>query len=293
MSGSLQGKLAVGREGVDAHRVAVRVVGGVVVDLLTHPAVEEVLAAPGLGDVREQLAALGRRVDIRVDASDGYALGSGNPLLRMGQRHLDLLGLPCYFYCAPTPAGMSMPYSSAALRQHSFLALFGRQRAGQLLDITALPVRIAGAEHHHVVLAGEAEPFAGELGVAGTVEAALDEIHVTGQVVARDPRCPRRLLEVRPAERVHPPDERRHEVRGTVGPDELQAVEALEHALGDHVHQVIDVVQRHEADVLLVGAGVPGRRRRKHDPEPTSMCAATGRPASTAASHSGQNCGLP
>ena len=120
MSGSLQGNSPFGREGVDAHRVAVRVVGGVVVDQLTHLAVEEVLAAPGLGDVREQLAAFRRRVDIRVDAPDGYALGSGNPLLRMGQRHLNLLSLPCYFYCAPTPAGMSMPYSCAALRQHIF-----------------------------------------------------------------------------------------------------------------------------------------------------------------------------
>ena len=53
------GELAVGREGVDAHRVAVRVVGGVVVDQVAHIAGEEVLAAPRLGDVLGELAAFG------------------------------------------------------------------------------------------------------------------------------------------------------------------------------------------------------------------------------------------
>ena len=67
-----------------------------------------------------ELAALGRRVDVGVDAADGDALGGGNPLLRMGQRHLVSSVSSVFFYCAPTPAGMSMPYSSAALRQHSF-----------------------------------------------------------------------------------------------------------------------------------------------------------------------------
>ncbi len=65
--------------------------------------------------------------------------------------------------------------------------------------------------------------------------------------------------------RVHPPGERRQEVRGAVGPDELQRRETLEHPFGDHVHLVVDVVERHEADVLLVGAGVSGRRRRERD----------------------------
>ena len=81
MSGSLQAKLAVGGEGVHPHRVAVRVVGGVVVNLLADVAGEEVLAAPRFGDVRSQLAAFGRRVDIRVDAPHGDALGCGNALL--------------------------------------------------------------------------------------------------------------------------------------------------------------------------------------------------------------------
>ena len=94
MSGSLQGELAVRRERVDAHRVGVRVVGGVVVDLLADVAGEEVLAAPRLGDVLDEFTAPGRRVDVRVDAPDGDALGGRNTLLCMGQRHLDLLALP-------------------------------------------------------------------------------------------------------------------------------------------------------------------------------------------------------
>ena len=90
------GELAVRREGVRAHRVAVRVVGGVVVDLLAHTAGEEVLAAPRLGDVLDELAAFGHRVDIRVDAPDGYALGGGNPLLHVGQRHLEAPVFPLF-----------------------------------------------------------------------------------------------------------------------------------------------------------------------------------------------------
>ena len=43
---------------------------------------------------------------------------------------------------------------------------------------------------------------------------------------------------------------------------------AFEHALGDHVHQVVQVVERHKAHVLLVGAGVTRRRRRKGDTGP-------------------------
>src|SRR6202012_472172 len=109
------------------------------------------------------------------------------------------------------------------------------------------------------------EPLAGELGVTWAVEAALNKIHVTGQVVAGDPRGPRGLLEVWPAEGVHPPDEWRDEVRGAVAPDELQAGETFEYPLGDHVHLVVQVVERHEADVLLVGAGVAGRGRRIGD----------------------------
>ena len=68
----------------------------------------------------------------------------------------------------------------------------------------------------------------------------------------------------------------------------------FEYALGDHVHQVIQVVQRHEADVLLVGPRGARRRRRERDARARPRCAP--RPAgspSTAASHSGQNCGLP
>src|ERR1700744_1126819 len=116
------------------------------------------------------------------------------------------------------------------------LALFGGQRLGQLRDVATLPMRIAGPEHHHVFLAGEAKPLTGELGVARTVEAALDEVHVAGEVGAGYLRRPRRLFQVWPAEGVHPPGERRQEVGGAVGPDELDAGKPLEHALGDHVH---------------------------------------------------------
>src|SRR5271170_3754869 len=86
------------------------------------------------------------------------------------------------------------PVQVGRIAPAELLPLLGRQCLGQLVDVAALPVRVARAEHHHVFLAGEAEPFAGELGVAGAVEAALDEEHMAGQVVARDPGCPRRLL---------------------------------------------------------------------------------------------------
>ena len=127
-------------------------------------------------------------------------------------------------YCATVRtamAGLSMPYSCAALRQHSLSRCSALYAPGTVNSLQ-LPVRIARAEHHHVVLAGEAGPFAGEVDVAGAVEAALHEEHVAGQVVAGHLRRPRRLLEVRPAEAVHPPDERRQHVGGAVGPDELQ-----------------------------------------------------------------------
>src|ERR1700761_1890411 len=72
--GVAAGEFAVRREGVGAHRVAVRVVGGVVVDLLADLAGAEVLAAPRLGDVLDEFATARCRVDVRVDAADGDAL---------------------------------------------------------------------------------------------------------------------------------------------------------------------------------------------------------------------------
>src|ERR1700740_3653328 len=83
------------------------------------------------------------------------------------------------------------------------VALLGRESARDR-QLAALPVRVAGAEHHHVFLAGEAEPLARDVGIAGPVEAALDEVHVPRQVVARHSRRPRGLFEMRPAEAVHP-----------------------------------------------------------------------------------------
>src|SRR3984957_16419070 len=157
------------------------------------------------------------------------------------------------------------PVQVGRIAPAQLLPLRGRQCLGQLVDVAALPVRVARAEHHHVFLAGEPEPLAGELGVAGAVEAALDEKHMAGQVVARLPGRPRRLLEVRPAECVHSPHERGDEIRGAVAPDEFQAGEAFEHALGDHVHLVVDVVQRHEAHVVLVDPGIAVRGRRIGD----------------------------
>src|ERR1700684_2420413 len=157
------------------------------------------------------------------------------------------------------------PVEVGRIAPAELLPLLGGQCLGQFVDVATLPVRVARAEHHHVFLAGEAEPLAGELGVAGAVEAALDEKHMAGQVLTGNPRRPWGLFEVRPAEGVHPPHEWRDEVRGAVAPDELQAGEAFEHALGDHVHLVVQVVQRHETDVLLVGEGVAGRGRRSGD----------------------------
>src|ERR1700727_1798584 len=157
------------------------------------------------------------------------------------------------------------PVQVGRIAPAQLLPLRGRQCLWQLADVAALPVWVAEPEHHHVFLGGEAEPRAGELGGAGAVEAALDEVDVSGQVLTGNPGRPWGLLEVRPAEGVHSPAERRDEIRGAVAPDELQAGEAFEDALGDHVHLVIDVVQRHEADVLLVGAGVAVRGRRIGD----------------------------
>src|ERR1700684_199189 len=121
------------------------------------------------------------------------------------------------------------PVQVGRIAPAQLLPLRGRQCLGQFVDVAGLPVRVARAEHHHVFLAGEAEPLAGELGVAGAVEAALDEVDVPRQVVAGHPGRPRGLLEVRPPEAVHPPHERCDEIRGAVAPDELQAREALEH----------------------------------------------------------------
>ena len=101
----------------------------------------------------------------------------------------------------------------------------------------------------------------GEVDVARSVHRSLHEEDMAGQVVARHLRRPRGLLEVGATEAVHPPDDRRQQVGGAVGPDELQFGHPLEHPLGDHVHQVIQVVQRHEADVLLIGSR--GARRRR------------------------------
>src|SRR5271156_364545 len=154
------------------------------------------------------------------------------------------------------------PVQVGRIAPAELLPLLGRQCLGQFVDVAALPVRVARAEHHHVVLAGEAEPLAGELSVAGSVEAALDEVDVSGQVLTGKPGRPWGLLEVRPAEGVHPPHERGHEIRGAIAPDEFQAGEAFEDALGDHVHLVVQVVQRHEADVVLVDPGVAVRGGR-------------------------------
>ena len=78
--GVAAGELAVGGEGVGAHRIGVRVVGGVVVDQLAHLVSEEVLATPRLGDVLGQLTGARHRVHVRVDAPNGDAFGRCNPL---------------------------------------------------------------------------------------------------------------------------------------------------------------------------------------------------------------------
>ena len=88
--GVAAGELAVGGEGVGAHRVSVRVVGSVVVDLVPHAASEEVFAAPRLRDVRGELTTFGHRMDVGVDAPDGDSLGRGGALLRMCQSHRGL-----------------------------------------------------------------------------------------------------------------------------------------------------------------------------------------------------------
>ncbi len=285
-------ELAVGRERVHPHRVGVRVIGRVVVDLVADLARQEVLAAPRLRDVLRQHPALGHRMHVGVDAAHGDALRRGLPLCGC-HRHRGLLDRQVSCHCALTPAPTSMPYSCAAFRQHSLSRCSSEYEAGTVSSLS-LPVRVARPVHHHVVLAGEAEPLAGEFGVARTVHRALDEVGVAGQVVARHLRRPRRLFEVGTTEAVHPPHERRQHVGGSVGPHELQRGHPFEYPFDDHVHQVVEEIQRHEADVLLVG---PRHTRaasaRTTRPAPTSMCTATGRFASTAASHSGQYCGLP
>ena len=98
---------------------------------------------------------------------------------------------PRYLYCAPAADAMTglIPYSSAALRQQACRAV----RRCKLLgteQLVELPVRVAGAVHHHVVLAGEAEPLTGEVDVAGTVHRALHEVDMAGQIVAGHLRRP-------------------------------------------------------------------------------------------------------
>ena len=85
---------------------------------------------------------------------------AGTRSVRMGHRHLALLVSAMSSHCAPTRGRrMSMPYSSAALRQHSFSRCSAVKAGRASLQLVELPVRIARAEHHHVVLAGEAEPL--------------------------------------------------------------------------------------------------------------------------------------
>ena len=218
--GVAAGELAVRREGVDAHRVGVRVVGCVVVDLVADLVRAEVLAAPRLRDVLAEFAAAGRRVDVGVDATHGDALGGRYPWIGC-DGHGGLLATSTVPQLAD---GHDRTFDAVELRgvpPAQLVALFGAVRARHR-QLVELPVRIARAVHHHVVLAGEAGPFAGELDITGSVEAALHEEHVAGQVVAGHLRRPRRLLQVWPAEAVHPPHERRQHVRGAVGPDELQ-----------------------------------------------------------------------
>src|SRR3954447_2173184 len=142
------------------------------------------------------------------------------------------------------------------------VALLGGVGGGDL-QLVELPMRVARPEHHHVLLAGEPEPLAGEFGITGPVHGALHEVGVPGQVVTRHLRRPRRLFEVGTAETVHPPDERCQQVGGSVRPHELQRRHSFEYPLSDHVHQVVQVIQRHEADVLLIGARNPRRSRRE------------------------------
>src|SRR5260370_36962597 len=117
------------------------------------------------------------------------------------------------------------------------VALVRTERASDRAGVAQLPVRVARTEHDHFFLAGEPQPLAGEVHVARAVQAALDEEHVSGQVVARHPRRPRCLFQVRTAEYVHPPDERSQQIRRAVGPDDLEVSRPLEHALREHAHQ--------------------------------------------------------
>src|SRR5271165_1281945 len=93
--GVAAGKLAVGREGVRPHGVGMRVIRCVVVDGVPDPAAQEILAAPRLRDVLDQLTALGYGVHIRVDAPHSDALGGRDPLLGVchGHRRLPLVSL--------------------------------------------------------------------------------------------------------------------------------------------------------------------------------------------------------
>src|SRR5258708_15896231 len=146
------------------------------------------------------------------------------------------------------------------------VALLRTERASDRAGVAQLPVRVARTEHDHFFLAGEPQPLAGEVHVARAVQAALDEEHVSGQVVARHPRRPRCLFQVRTAEYVHPPDERSQQIRRAVGPQALEASRPLESALRDHVHQVVQVVQGGEAEVLLVRSRLAWQGRRQADP---------------------------
>src|SRR5690625_511460 len=93
--GIAAGELAVGGERVDTHRGGVRVVGGVVVDRLADAVAQKILAAPGLRDVFEQLAATRYRVHVGVDDADGDPFGGRNPLVGVnGHRGLPYSGLP-------------------------------------------------------------------------------------------------------------------------------------------------------------------------------------------------------
>ena len=131
-------ELAVGRERVHPHRVCVRVVRRVVVDLVADLARQEVLAAPRLRDVLRQHAALGHRMHIGVDAADGDALRRGLPLCGC-RRHRGLLDrdlLSTVRLPILTPAPTSMPYSSAAFRQHSLSRCSSEYEAGTVNSLS-------------------------------------------------------------------------------------------------------------------------------------------------------------
>src|SRR5262245_4202967 len=134
---------------------------------------------------------------------------------------------PLLSLCADTCADV-YPVELRGIAPAQLVALLGGECARHL-QLVGLPVRVAGPVHHHVFLAGEAEPLAREVGVAGPVHRTLHEVDVPRQVVARHLRRPRRLLEVRTAEAVHPPHERSQQVGRTVGPDELQAGHPFEY----------------------------------------------------------------